>query len=488
MIEKIKKLYKEVDYKNIAMFLGITLIFFGIFIIKDYTVDSYLFFQETWREPFFHLMALGRVVTALFWIIFSWTNFNITYIMSFSIAIISTTLSLYCLYNILKKDIKNSKIAGLISVLLVINFCTLELYMFFEKGIMMLSVLMNILAIGHLEEAFKGNKKAYIAILVEMFIANCCYQGTVGLFVAIGVIYIIKNSKTILQFIKNNIIVAFLYAIPALLNFCIVKFIYGSARLDSSIGLAEKIVSILKSTYNIFINTFDILPKYFFLTILFIIGLIYIIKVLMQKDRVSIKLLNIFFLLYVTIAVILAAVAPQILQAYVYMVPRNVFAIGTLIAIFLMLLYLRVNTKKILDTIILAVGIIFLVVLFYNFIDITLDHYYTNKKDMEIAQRIATVIKEYEESTGEKITKVVIYKNNVPTQYKDTRYIGDANVKAFFADWGIRGILDVVLNRQIELDVNKNQEFEEFFNSQDWKEFNEEQIKFIKDTMHLFVV
>lgn len=107
---------------------------------------------------------------------------------------------------------------------------------------------------------------------------------------------------------------------------------------------------------------------------------------------------------------------------------------------------------------------------------------------MEIAQRIATVIKEYEESTGEKITKVVIYKNNVPTQYKDTRYIGDANVKAFFADWGIRGILDVVLNRQIELDVNKNQEFEEFFNSQDWKEFNEEQIKFIKDTMHLFVV
>ena len=92
MIERIKKMYKEVDYKNIAMFLGITLIFFGIFIIKDYTVDSYLFFQETWREPFFHLMALGRVVTALFWIIFSWTNFNITYIMSFSIAIISKTL------------------------------------------------------------------------------------------------------------------------------------------------------------------------------------------------------------------------------------------------------------------------------------------------------------------------------------------------------------------------------------------------------------
>ena len=132
-----------------------------------------------------------------------------------------------------------------------------------------------------------------------------------------------------------------------------------------------------------------------------------------------------------------------------------------------------------------------------NYIRQTLDGFLMQKTDFEYEVLIhddastdntQAIIKEYEESTGKKITKVVIYKNNVPTQYKDTRYIGDANVKAFFADWGIRGILDVVLNRQIELDVNKNQEFEEFFNSQDWKEFNEEQIKFIKDTMHLFVV
>lgn len=70
-----KKLIKEgilekIKDKNLYIFLAITIIFFGVFILKDYTVDSYLFFQETWREPFYHLASLGRLVTAIFWLIF----------------------------------------------------------------------------------------------------------------------------------------------------------------------------------------------------------------------------------------------------------------------------------------------------------------------------------------------------------------------------------------------------------------------------------
>ena len=63
------------------------------------------------------------------------------------LAIISTTFSMYECNRILKRNIKNEKITRLLSVLVVINICTLELYMFFEKGIMMLSVLMSILTI-----------------------------------------------------------------------------------------------------------------------------------------------------------------------------------------------------------------------------------------------------------------------------------------------------------------------------------------------------
>ena len=183
--------------KNLYIFLAITLIFFGIFILKDYTVDSYLFFQQTWKEPFKHFASLGRLVSAACCLVFTWTNFDITYIASFLFAIITTTLSIYECNRVLERDLVKEKTKGIaivtkiIATLLIINISSLELYMFYEKGIMMFSILMNVLAIGQLDKALQGNKKAWIIILLEMFIANCCYQGTVGLLVAVGTIYII---------------------------------------------------------------------------------------------------------------------------------------------------------------------------------------------------------------------------------------------------------------------------------------------------------
>ena len=150
-MEFLKKKLEILKDKNLYLFLAVTLIFFGIFIIKDYTIDSYIFFQETWKEPFLHFLDLGRIVTAMFWLIVSWTNYDIFYIVSIIIAFITTTLSMYELNKILEKDISNKNITKIISIIAIINFCTLELYMFVEKGIMMLSVLMIILAIKRLD-------------------------------------------------------------------------------------------------------------------------------------------------------------------------------------------------------------------------------------------------------------------------------------------------------------------------------------------------
>ncbi len=82
-----------------------------------------------------------------------------------------------------------------------------------------------------------------------MFIANCCYQGTVGIFVAMGTIYIVKNSKNIKEFIKNNILVAGLYALPAILNLFIVKFIFHSSRLENGLSFYEKIKKYIKNDF-----------------------------------------------------------------------------------------------------------------------------------------------------------------------------------------------------------------------------------------------
>lgn len=494
MISKFKKSMTEVlKDKNLYIFLGITLIFFGIFILPQYATDSYLYFNVSAKELFLHLAELGRLVTAVFWGILSFTNYEVTYIISFIIAIITTTLSMYELNKILKKDIQNEKITILISVLVVINIFILELYMFLEKGIMMLSVLLSILAVGNIDEALKGNKRAFGKILIEMFLANCCYQGTVGIFVALGTIYIIKNSKTIWQFIKNNIIVALGYGLPALLNLLIIKLIFKGDRLENSIPLTQKITSVIEGTRDTFTNTFEIIPHYLFLSIVILIGLVFIIKLFLEKDKkVSKILVNIFFGLYVIAAIVFATSAPQILQSYVYMVPRNVYPFGAMIGILLILMFQKVNVGKVLSSCVILVGIVFISIEFYNFMDITTKHYYTNLKDRDFASKITEVINDYEKNTGNTITKIVFYKQeNMPTLYKYSRHNGDTNVRAFYTEWGIRGLMNRFLQREVLVtEDEKNIEYEEIFKSKEWKEyeFDKEQLIFEKNTLHLYIV
>ena len=490
----IKNIYERIlgffKSKELYIAFAATLVFFGMFIIKDYTVDSYLFFKETWREPFYHFLGLGRLVSAAAWISVCKTNFATAYLISFAVAIISTTVSIYKLNQILYRDIKNKKITMLISIITVINIFSLELFMFYEKGIMTLSVLFNILAIGHIENALKFEKKSIksmILILVYMFLANCSYQGTVGLFVTIATVYIVKNSRSILTFILNNIVVAILYAIPALANYAITRFIFKSTRLNEQIFSIEKIKNIIQITKIDIINTFDIMPKYLFLTMIVLFVLLYIIKSIKNKKNIFLCL---FFIVYIVVANLFATMAPQVMQSYVYVVPRNIYSLGAILGVILMIMYFNDNKTKIIDTIIIVISTIFMFMMFYNFVDITLDHYKTNFEDRLIVSRIKDKVINYENETGAYVNKLVIYKNEFcALQYEGTRWIGDANVRAFFTDWGIRGILDEELERQVFQVEGEDESIKEYFDnkSSEWKGFSEEQVVLKDDTLYLYV-
>ena len=110
------------------------------------------------------------------------------------------------MYNILLNDIKNKILCLLISITVIINPFSLELFMYFEKGILALSVLLNILAVEELIKVFNGEKQKIVKVILYMLLANFSYQGVVATFVAISSVYILKYSSNIKQFIKNNII------------------------------------------------------------------------------------------------------------------------------------------------------------------------------------------------------------------------------------------------------------------------------------------
>ena len=125
----------------------------------------------------------------------------------------------------------------------------------------------------------------------------------------------------------------------------------------------------------------------------------------------------------------------------------------------------------------------------YNFSEIIISNYYTNMKDREIADEIVSMTKDYEEETGNIITKMIVYRTEpVAPAYKNVRGNGDANVRLFYTDWGIQGILGRLLQRNITVLTKKNQEFEEYFKSQNFTKFDENQVKFNNDELHLYVV
>ena len=282
----------------------ISMCFFGIFAIPEYATDTYSIITSDWTYAFNHFMSLGRYITAIFWAILIGIlqlGFNSSYFISYVIGILCFSISLYKMYKIIRYDINNKILAVITSILIIINLFSLELFMYFEKGILALSILLNILAIEKLIKYFEGNKKNLIYVFIFMLLANCAYQGTVALFVSLGVIYILKYSKNIKKFIKNNIIVALLYAIPALINVISIKVLFATERVGSEAGIINSIIDIIQNLPNILISTHGIVPKYLFFIFICLIILVYIIKCINEKLNVKIILLDILKYIYVVL-------------------------------------------------------------------------------------------------------------------------------------------------------------------------------------------
>ena len=146
---------------------------------------------------------------------------------------------------------------------------------------MLFSVLLNVLAFEQLTKYLKEqNRKSLVLVFIYMIIANFSYQGTVALFVVLSIIYILKYSKDVKSFIKNNIVTALCYGIPAFINYAIVKFIFINNRIAGEFNLNLTIKNIIFGTKQMLL-TYSIIPKYLFITIigvLLVTILYYIIK------------------------------------------------------------------------------------------------------------------------------------------------------------------------------------------------------------------
>lgn len=487
--EKTKELIKD---KNLYMFTIITIIFFGALCKLQYAPDTYSVFTNELMHSVKHFLSCGRIVTAMAtYVVMGILQLSNewTYILSYAFAMICMIIALYRLNKLIQKDVKNRIVSVIIATLILINPFSLELFLYIEKGIMVLSVLLCVLAVEQIDKFFQGNKKSIIWAGILMIIANCCYQGTVGLFVAISLIYIIKYSKNIKEFIVNNVIVALTYGIPALLNFLLVRFFFTNARVNGQMIFSESIKKVIVGIKRMVVDSYDLLPQYLFLAIIVIVLGIIIYKAIRENSSIKEKILKILGAFYLIAGTLFATVAPQMLQDTnsIWFVARSSYPMAAIIGILGLYLFTKFDIKEVAKNIVICIFIVFLFIQYVYFMNYIRDNYIGNYMDKQITLEINQEILNYEEETGNTVDTIAIYRDKTPQYvYPELRASGDINIKAYSADWCVSRILKLYTGREFNI-VEGNQEIKEQFEQKSWDYFSEEQIIFENNVMHLCV-
>lgn len=489
-MEKIKAALKDTKFWIICL---VVITFFGIFVKMEYATDTYCVFGTPAKQMIEHFVKSGRFVTAMAQAVLTFSNFGkaVSYSLSFILAIICTIISIYKLYKIFAKDISSNVLAVIVSILIVVNTFSIELYLFLEKGILWLSVLMCVLAFEKMVMFFEHKQKAksFILAFIYMVIASFSYQGTVALFVALSCIYIVKYSKTIKEFIVNNLITALCYGIPALINYVIVAML-GNTRVSGEYNIVLSIKKIFENTKEMLIHTYNILPDYMFIITLGIVILIGIIYFIRQKENVKKKMLLIFGLIYVILATFIVTIFPQIMQSTdsIGFAPRSTYAFAALIGIVLVYILINVEVHDIIKKLLIILLVGFLGVQYISFINIARDRYIVNYMDYNQFLQIQEIVYNYEEETGNTIEKVAIYtNNNVQGTYPDIFISGDINLKAMCPAWSRIDYLEYFFGRTLEAEESSDEIYETYFKDKNWKFFDKDQVILKDNVMHIYV-
>lgn len=539
-MKKIKETLKD---KKLYFFFIITLLFFGMFSKMDFATDTYAVIGNDKSEILANFLQSGRFITAFFFAMFKMMHIKISivYALSFTLSIISITLSVYIIDKMLEREGANTLLSGIASTLLIINPFLIEEMMYIEKGIMTLAILLTVLAVKYFVDYMSSNKKtSIIKSMFFMLLSVISYQGVVGLFVIIGAVFTIIKSKNFKEFVKNTFVMLIIYGLPALIDLILIKLFSTTSRVSGEINIAESIKKIIDGSKKM-VQTYQILPKNTFISLNMIAVILIIISSIKNKKNTTggisnkinstnestsntIKNANtvnsenkgtsstiisvnesllktIVSIFYIILIDYVFAILPQAMQKTesIWFVARSTYPFASMLGALLTYEALkRRNSENALDCktktnynvinkILIATGIIFLGIQLVRFYEIEISHYTVNYLDKEISKSVGQAITKYENETGNKVTKISIYKDKSPRySYDDVFVVGDINITAFATSWSDAN----AINYYNKLDLKKvdnDEKIKEKFENVDYTSFSEEQIIIKDDTIHLCV-
>jgi hypothetical protein len=467
-LKKIISGIKNINYKDLVFFALVVLAFFGVLIQRENAIDTYSVFTNNAGDSAAHFIGDGRFITAFFTLVCSKLHLgdNTIYIISTIVAFIALIASLYVFNSIIKEHIKNEWLSRALSVITILNVFIIELLLFIEKGILVTSILLNVIALKYFVNYLKEKKKKNLIITaIILILASGCYQGTLALFVALSTIFIIKYFKNFKEFIINNIWIILGYGIAGIFNLTVSKLTAGT-RTSGVIELGKSIEKVFKGSMEMF-KTNGIINKTALIVIAVLLA-IFIITAIIKSDKK--KMISILQLLYIFVATYIIVIAPQFLQntESIWMVPRSTYAFASIIGIVFIFAFMQLEIKDKGNTaLFILIAVILFTAQYVSFSKILTDRYKLNALDKTKAEEIVFDIENYEKQNNKTIDTIVFNTSNIRYTYDGIVAIGDMNVRAFSKDWSTKAILEYFSDRVF---IITNEKIENYENNIEFKE------------------
>lgn len=476
------KKWKNCDMRLAAYSLGVVLLFFGINFIPEFSVDTYSMFEVSQWEWLLH--TSGRIVSVFFFWLFEQLPLSGTeiYFISWFVAVVCMSIAVYILAKMIYIITSNLWICVGISFMTIANIFSIEYFLFVEKGIFMLAILMNVLAVYYFDKYMDNGKLwelifSFFFLLIAVFI----YQTSLGVFVVISLPFIWKHSKRFWEFAKNTFIAAMLYGVNLVIAFCALKLL-GSSRINTDFDWIKNVRETLKWFKIVTLGSLSILPKNCFgvLLLLLVVGILCSLR---HHERKGYILLGMMFLVAGAYVVGFFPYFSGVADGYS---PRILYPFASILGVLLIYYCLNGLDKLKLGYWIMCIGIIAtLVIQYVSFTEIIIERYKVNQTDKYLTEVIASRIQEYETLSQQKIQYISFYRDQNPCYcYSDLNTASFLSVRAHGTSWSDLNSLNYYLNSSYKVgDINDS--YAEYFGQNNWDVYSENQLIFDGDTLHI---
>lgn len=394
---------------------------------------------------------------------------------------------------IAKINIKQKYLILSLLMISFVNVFSMELMLFPETAMWLC---IGNLALGlSIRDAIdsEGSLKKWLISAIELFIALGCYQSYIGvyeIFVLMG--FFLRYRNDIKLRYKQSVLALVVGGVLCLINVLIVRILVGfSVILDAGReGGLENIYQNIKVIVQYQISFWKDADGLFPMLIMPIcLGVLVMVSIFIIKKQKTLEQ-KVYFVLMVCGGYILAF-ASHFLETTAFLTPRSNMAVWSVISVILIIGVYYEDKQKIWYLFGVNIFIIFFIVSTISTMNTMIaNETATNAVDFSEARAVVNRIKEYENKTGNYITKMgTIQDNNCTIYSTESKW---ANFQLGFRIMATPHsnylLVSYVLERKLENVEVPDNIYQEFFKDKDWLNMDvSEQVICADDTVYLCV-